>query len=143
MQKEACMALTLTREGHMHLKDLPLNEVRSRWAKAWGKQPHGTMGRTMMIESIKFKQSGGLASEQQERLDKLVKAYKRNPANFDKAIELKPGTRLVRIWKGKKHCVIVMRDGFDYEGDIYTSLSQIANTITGSRWNGWLFFGLK
>lgn len=137
------MALTLTREGHMHLKDLPLNELRSRWGKAWGKQPHGTMGRTMMIESIKFKRANGLAPEQQDRLDALVKTYKRNPISFDKAIDLKPGTRLVRTWKGKKYCVTVTRDGFDYEGNIYTSLSHIANTITESRWNGWVFFGLK
>ncbi len=137
------MALTLTCEGHMNLTDLPLNELRSRWAEAWGRQPHGTMGRTMMIESIKFKRADGLAPEQQARLDELVRSYKRNPASFDKAIDLKPGAQLVRTWRGQKHCVIVTRGGFDYEGNIYTSLSHIANTITGSRWNGWVFFGLK
>lgn len=131
----------------LDLIKLPLDELRAMWADAWGKAPHGTMGRTMMAESLKFKhkerEGNGLTSEQRARLDELVRAYKRNPDSFDKAVDLKPGTRLVRTWQGKKHCVTVTRDGFEYKGEIYTSLSLIANTITGSRWNGWLFFGLK
>lgn len=129
------------------LAKLPLDELRAVWAQAWGKMPHGTMGRTMMVESLKFKrqerEGGGLMPEQQARLDELVRAYKRNSEGFDKAVQLKPGTRLVRTWQGKKHYVTVARDGFEYKGEVYTSLSLIANTITGSRWNGWLFFGLK
>ena len=131
----------------MHFKGLSLEELRANWAQAWGKKPHGTMGRTMMAESVKFKrweqETGGLKPEQQARLNELVLVYKRNPESFDKAIQLKPGTRLVRTWKGKKYCVTVTPDGFEYESETYTSLSLIANTITGSRWNGWLFFGLK
>lgn len=130
-----------------NLKDLPLDELRKQWAQAWGKPPHGTMGRAMMIKSLEFKrleqETGGLRPEQQARLNELVLSYKRNPDNFDKAIQLKPGTRLVRTWKGKKYCVTVARDGFEYEGQTYNSLSKIANDITGSRWNGWLFFDLK
>lgn len=129
------------------IKSLTLQDLRNEWAKSWGKSPHGLMGRTMMIESLKFKQwekeTGGLTSEQQARLKKLLKAYKRNPNNYNKTSQLNPGTRLIRTWKGKKYCVTVIKNGFDYEGESYTSLSNIANTITGSRWNGWVFFGLK
>jgi hypothetical protein len=129
------------------MPELSLDELRARWKETWGKRPHGTMGRTMMNVSIKFKswekETGGLKPQQQKRLDGLVKTYKRNPASFDKAIELRPGTRLVRTWKGKKYSVMVKNDGFEYEGKTHTSLSQIANDITGSRWNGWAFFGLK
>lgn len=129
------------------IQSLSLDDLRNRWAKEWGKSPHGLMGRKMMIESLKFKQwgkdTGGLTSEQQSRLNDLIKAYKRNPDNFDNAAQLKLGTRLVRKWKGEKYCVTAVKNGFDYDGEIYSSLSQIANTITGSRWNGWLFFGLK
>lgn len=129
------------------LSDIALDKLRTMWSKAWGKQPHGTMGRTMIIKSLEFKrhelEAGGLSLEQRERLNELVKAYKRNQNSFDKAIQLKPGAQLVRQWKGKKYHVIVTQGGFEYEGEAYTSLSHIANTITGSRWNGWLFFGLK
>ena len=129
------------------MQKLTLNELRQMWAKAWGKLPHGTMGRTMMIESLKFKQwekeTGGLKAKQQDRLNGLIKTYKRNPESFKKVANLKPGTRLVRIWKNKKHCATVMRDGFEYQGQTYKSLSKIANDITGKNWNGWVFFGLK
>ena len=53
------------------------------------------------------------------------------------------GTRLVRHWQGVEHTVTVMNDGFEFEGRPYTSLSAIARAITGTRWNGLVFFGLK
>ena len=53
------------------------------------------------------------------------------------------GTRLVREWKGVEHSVTVRDDGYEYQGRPYKSLSAIARLITGTRWNGWTFFGLK
>lgn len=130
-----------------HSENLPLGILRKKWTQYWGKEPHGTMGRTMILQSLQFKkweqETGGLKSEKQKHLDKLIMAYKRNPNSFDKAIRIKPGTRLDRTWKGKKYSVTVKYSGYEYEGKIHTSLSQIANKITGSRWNGWVFFGLK
>jgi len=53
------------------------------------------------------------------------------------------GTRLIREWQGVQHVVTVRADDFEYEGRPYRSLSAIARNITGTRWNGWTFFGLK
>jgi hypothetical protein len=53
------------------------------------------------------------------------------------------GTRLLREWQGVEHAVTVLTDGFEYDGRPYKSLSAIARAITGTRWNGWLFFGLR
>ena len=53
------------------------------------------------------------------------------------------GTRLIREWQGIEHCVTVRDDDFEYQGRPYKSLSAIAREITGTRWNGWVFFGLK
>ena len=53
------------------------------------------------------------------------------------------GTRLIREWKGVEHCVTVLDDGYEYQGRPFKSLSAVARTITGTRWNGLLFFGLK
>jgi hypothetical protein len=53
------------------------------------------------------------------------------------------GTRLIREWQGVEHTVTVLREGFEWEGRPYKSLSAIARGITGTRWNGLLFFGLK
>ena len=123
---------------------LVLSELRKRWAEVWGIQPHKGIGRTMLEKSLDYKKEGGLTPEQKTRLDQLIKQYKRNPRSFDEGCAaLKPGTRLIRNWKGKRHAVTVKTDGFDYQGQHYTSLSQIANNITKSRWNGRVFFGVK
>lgn len=52
------------------------------------------------------------------------------------------GTRLIREWNGVEHTITVLRDGFDWQGRPYKSLSAIARAITGTRWNGYRFFGL-
>ena len=123
---------------------LELSELRKRWEEVWGIQPHKGIGRTMLEKSLNYKSKGGLTPEQQTRLEQLIKQYKRNPRSFDEeCAALKPGTRLIRNWKGKRHAVTVKADGFEHEGRTYPSLSQIANHITGSRWNGRVFFGLK
>ena len=56
---------------------------------------------------------------------------------------IKPGSELVRTWKGKSYRVIVMADGFAYDGERFASLSEIASEITGTKWNGPRFFGLR
>jgi hypothetical protein len=56
---------------------------------------------------------------------------------------LKPGTKLVREWRGRAHTVNVLDDGFDYRGQRYRSLTQIDRLITGVHWSGPLFFGLS
>ena len=56
---------------------------------------------------------------------------------------IKPGSELVRTWKGKSYRVMVMADGFAYDGKTFASLSEIATVITGTRWNGPRFFGLR
>lgn len=133
---------------HNDLTNLQLAELRQIWAGVWGMQPHARIGRTMLIKSIEYKRqeqnTGGPPREQQQRLKALVTAYKRNPGYFDESLHgLKPGTRLVKTWKENRYAVLVVRNGFEYEDRIYTSLSEVAFAITGSRWNGWVFFGLK
>ena len=65
-------------------------------------------------------------------------------ASFDqKRTELTPGTVLVREWDRRSHRVMVMADGFAWNGQTYDSLSRVAFAITGTRWNGPRFFGLR
>ncbi len=125
-----------------------LQQLKSRWAEAWGIEPHRWIGRGILERSLELKMreqdAQGLAPEQKHRLNKLVSAYKRNPHYFDQGHSiLKPGMRLVREWQGQKHIVTVTQTGFSYQNNDYASLSTVANKITGSRWNGWVFFGLK
>lgn len=126
-----------------------MSELRREWAAVWGCQPHRYIRRVMLEKSLEFKQrqlrGEGLTVEQQKRLDNLIAQYKRNPDHFDQVnmSSIKPGTRLVRLWKGKRYNVIIRPGGYEFDGKLYTSLSQIASYITGTRWNGWVFFGLK
>jgi hypothetical protein len=130
------------------IAQLSTAELRLKWAEYWGIQPHRYIRREMLEKSLIFKMreisGNGLNSDQQARLDGLVQAYKKNPNCFDETrVNLKPGTRLSRMWNGKKYSVITLTDGFEYNDRKYTSLSEIATQITGTRWNGWVFFGLK
>lgn len=127
---------------------LSLDELRRRWAGAWGRQPHARIGRLLLKKSLSYRlrdQKGeGLSAQQKARLDHLVVSYLRNPKSFDQGpASLKPGTKLMRSHDGVQHIVIVRPEGFEYQGRIYTSLSEVATSITGTRWNGWRFFGLK
>lgn len=127
---------------------LPLHELRKIWTCAWELKPHSRIGRTMLLKSLKYKilehKTQGLTAEQRQRLEQLIKSYKRNPSYFDENTPaLKPGTRLVRHWNGTRCSVLVQNTGYEYKGRNYSSLSQVAFEITGTRWNGWVFFGLK
>ncbi|MGE0666171.1 MAG: DUF2924 domain-containing protein [Sphingomonadales bacterium] len=53
------------------------------------------------------------------------------------------GTRLVREWQGVEHHVTVLVDGYEWQGRPFKSLSAVARAITGTRWNGWTFFGIR
>jgi hypothetical protein len=89
---------------------------------------------------------GGLKPETIERLRALGEQLDGGSVTIRKQRgELRPiaGTRLIREWQGTEHCVTVQRDDFEYQGRPFKSLSAVARAITGTRWNGWVFFGLK
>ena len=90
-----------------------------------------------MISATTAYRHNGLDRESLRFLDSLAR-HGGSPRR-----QLKPGTVLVRDYQGQRHTVTVARDGFDWQGTIYPSLSAIARAITGVRWNGWVFFGLK
>jgi hypothetical protein len=58
-------------------------------------------------------------------------------------IRIRPGTKLIRVWQNQTHTVTALDEGFMWQGKRYRSLSQIARSITGTRWNGLVFFGVK
>jgi hypothetical protein len=127
---------------------LPLEELRRKWSEIWGIEPHSRIGRMMLIKSLEYKtkeqESHFLNSDYHNKLNQLIKSYKRNQSSFDaKQSTIKTGTRLIRNWNGERYTVLVQNAGYEFKGKIYNSLSQIAYEITGTRWNGWLFFGLK
>ena len=87
---------------------------------------------------------GGLKPETKRHLHELSVAFAKDMTHKPKAkSKFNSGTTLTRLWKGKTYTVKVLQEGFLYRGEIYQGLSKIAREITGTRWSGPLFFGVK
>jgi hypothetical protein len=87
---------------------------------------------------------GGLRPERQRQLRRVAQEFNdTGAANIRARPELKSGTRLVREWQGRTYEVLVLDEGFSWQGTHYRSLSALARKITGTPWSGPLFFGLK
>lgn len=98
----------------------------------------------MLAYRIQEQAYGGLSKTTRRRLRELATAFNSNSgAPNSIAIRIKPGTRLLREWQGKTHVVTVAEGSYEHRGARYSSLSEIARLITGTRWSGPLFFGLR
>jgi len=87
---------------------------------------------------------GSLGANSRSRLRQLARTFEADPDAMVPSVPvIKPGTRLVRQWQDQVHTVTVEEKGYEYKGCRYQSLSEIARLITGTRWSGPLFFGLK
>lgn len=130
------------------LKTAPIAELKRKWRDLFDHEPP-PFNRRFLEHRLAYRVQelayGGLSQETIERLDALADELEGKRPKRRGALERRPitGTRLVREWKGIEHCVAVRSENFEYRGRPYKSLSAIARQITGTRWNGWLFFGLK
>lgn len=130
------------------LKAAPAPALRAKWRELFDNQPPPYNRRFLesrLAYRIQELAYGGLKPETIERLEAIADELEGKVPKRRRPMEGKPiaGTRLVRIWKGSEHSVTVLTDGFEYRGRPYKSLSAIARLITGTRWNGLVFFGLK
>ena len=122
--------------------------LRREWRRLYRSHPPLHIGRDLLVLAIAWKLQekvhGGLTAAQKRRLAGIAGDIK-NGGNLSAgpAIRLKPGLRLVREWRGETHDVLVLEDGFEWNGERRHSLSAIAREITGTHWSGPRFFGLK
>ncbi len=131
------------------LKTTPTPKLREQWRQLFESEPP-VFNRRYLESRLAYRIQelayGGLKPETVRRLEKLGEELdggradvRKRPAN-DRPIS---GTRLIREYQGVEHCVTVRDDDFEYQGRPYKSLSAIARAITGTQWNGVVFFGLK
>jgi Protein of unknown function (DUF2924) len=130
------------------LRTAPIAQLRIRYRHLFRHDPPKAFGpdllRKSIAQRIQEKAFGGLSRETQRLLDQLVNAAITKPnGRLELPRRIKPGSELVRTWKGKNYRVTVMPEGFAYNGRPFSSLSEIAFEITGTRWNGPRFFGLR
>jgi hypothetical protein len=130
------------------LAGMPIAQLRIRYREVFRGDPPTAFGPDLLRRSIAHriqeKAYGGLSRSAQRLLDQMMKAFAAKPGG--KIVlprRIKPGSVLVREWKGKSHRVMVLADGFAYDGETHSNLSEIAVLITGTRWNGPRFFGLR
>ncbi|NGX97231.1 MAG: DUF2924 domain-containing protein [Candidatus Afipia apatlaquensis] len=119
-----------------------------RYRQLFGRDPPKAFGPDLLRRSVAHRLQenayGGLSKPAQRELNRLVRLMIARPdARLRIPRQVKTGTELVRDFRGKSHRVQIMQDGFLYDGKVYASLSEIARLITGTRWNGPRFFGLR
>lgn len=119
-------------------------ELRAEWQATFGEAapalPLSILRRAISYR-LQEKALGGLPAATERMLDAIA----RDPAATapDPPVRVKPGTRLLREWGGKVHTVLVTDDGILFEDQRFASLSHVARAITGARWSGPRFFGLR
>ena len=122
-------------------------ELRALWRAKFQSDPPKAFGPDLLRRSIAYRIQedayGGLDPATTRLLKQLMAQYAKTPGKIVMPRRIKPGAILVREWKGESHRVTVLEDGFAYQGKTYESLSEIARLITGTRWNGPRFFGLR
>lgn len=131
------------------LKTTPTKELKNQWRELFDSEPPPFNRRYLesrLAYRIQELAYGGLKPETVRRLERLGEELDGGDRRKSRMrADLMPivGTRLIREWQGVEHVVTVTSDGFEWQGRPYKSLSAIARAITGTRWNGWVFFGLK
>lgn len=129
------------------LAALPPAALRAEWRRLY-REPAPGLSPDLLARGIAWrlqeKQHGGLSPAVERKLVKLSGQDKSTPASPAMApVSLRPGTRLVRSWNGQTYSVLVIDDGFRFNDQTFGSLSRIAEAITGTKWSGPRFFGLK
>jgi Protein of unknown function (DUF2924) len=136
-----------------HLRGLDLKGLRSRWQSVFQRLPPDRLSRHLLFAIIAYRiqadRLGDLDHETMQVLDRTDATdsgttMSTRLVSFDqKRTELNPGTVLVREWDRRPQRVMVMADGFAWNGQTYDSLSKVAFAITGTKWNGPRFFGMR
>jgi hypothetical protein len=126
------------------IRSLGIAALRARWRSKFGGPPPAGLTKDVIKGMIAYRVQeeafGGLDRETKRLLDRLARG---GNARLELNRRLKPGAVLIREYQGTRHTVTVVPKGFSWNGTVYSSLSTIARTITGTAWNGPRFFGLR
>jgi Protein of unknown function (DUF2924) len=124
-----------------------IKDLRDRWKTLYGKAPSGQIGRSFLVRAIAYglqeQTFGGLNPATRRLLARIAGEAATNLPKRRQIRKAATGTILVREWQGNAHRVTVLDDGVAFNWRRYRSLSEVAHEITGSRWSGPRFFGLR
>lgn len=125
-----------------------IKDLRERWKNLFASDPPKAFGpdllRRAIAQKIQEQAYGGLNPSAQRELNQIIKLHSdKSGSKAELPRRIKPGAIVLREWKGQTHRVTVLSKGFYYNAESYQSLSEVARAITGTRWNGPKFFGLR
>jgi len=127
------------------LPSLDKPRLRELWQKSFNRPASPRLRRELMLPILAFRiqelSQGGLPAQTRAKLTEAIRML--NTSSREVPRRFRPGTRIVREWKGKVHEVAITDSGFEYKGETFKSLSPIACRITGTHWSGPAFFGTK
>lgn len=130
------------------LAELTPEALKRLWHGIVGTPPPPYFRRDIMVRTLAYRiqaqQHGDLSARLQREMRTLALGEQRTGrSKRSAAIAYAPGARLLRTWRGVLHEVTVRAEGYEWRGDIYSSLSRVAFEITGTKWNGLRFFGVR
>jgi Protein of unknown function (DUF2924) len=141
------------RDELAHLRDLDLHGLRARWRSMFRRQPPAHLPRHLLFAILGYRLQAGELGDLDPATARLLRQIatggrtpeaSRLTEQFGRRrTELKPGTILMREWNAQTHRVMVVDEGFAWNGKIYDNMSKLAFAITGTNWNGPRFFGLR
>jgi hypothetical protein len=127
------------------LPSLNKPRLRELWQNSFNRPASPRLRRELMLPILAFRiqelSQGGLTAQTRAKLAEAIGMFNTSTRTVPR--RFRPGTRIVREWKGKVHEVTITDGGFEYEGETFKSLSPIACRITGTHWSGPAFFGTK
>jgi hypothetical protein len=133
-------------EALSRLPQLDLGELRELWCHLYKTEAAPRLSCELLVRAVAYRMqevaAGGPRLELQRQL-RQIELELQQTGRLRIRPQLKPGTRLMREWQGRSYEVLVLDDGFSWQGTHYRSLSAIARKITGTAWSGPLFFGLR
>jgi hypothetical protein len=130
------------------LQHLSVNELKAKWETLLGTTAPNNARAFLELRigyRIQELTYGGLSRDTRRTLELLADEVEGKVTRKNMAADPRnplPGTRLIREWEGTEHTITVLRDGYDWQGRKYRSLSAVARAITGVNWNGFRFFRL-
>jgi hypothetical protein len=125
--------------GYIRVSRITAQQLRDEWRRLHRGQPP-RLSHDLLIRTIAYRVQelvhGGLSKASQRKLDALTKELQvKGNIVITPNASLRPGTRLVREWRGRTHMVVVKEDGFEYAGKTFPSLTNVAHSITGAHWS--------
>jgi Protein of unknown function (DUF2924) len=129
------------------LPSLRRDQLIPLWNRHFQTPPPKTLRKELMVPLLGYRMQeglhGGLSLHARNRLKQIAAGLAKGPRRIQQAVSPEEGTRILRQWHGEMHEVRCTDDGLFYRGEKYSSLSKIAFVITGTKWSGPAFFGVK